>query len=157
ARLGPRDPMNALLKPVGQDFHPVRLQWRIWKPNAGTSGLPVLLKAQSAHLNERTVAVFGLGAVGGRCWLHLARLGVGCLLGVDPDCFGPESWRTQPASFGASESKARSLGEQAQQINPDIQVLTGRGLAQDVPLKLLRRADVLVVAGDNLEVVVWAG
>jgi len=149
--------MNALLKPVGQDFHPVRLQWRTWNPKAGTSELPAFLKAQSARLNERTGAVFGLGAVGGRCWLHLARLGVGCLLGVDPDCFGPESWRTQPASFGASEFKAWSLGEQAHQINPNIQVLTGRGFAQDVPLKWLRRADVLLVAGDNLEVVVWAG
>jgi hypothetical protein len=133
------------------------LQWRNWKPEVDATELPSFLKAQTAHLHERMVAVFGLGAVGGRCWLHLARLGVGSLLGVDPDYFGPESWRTQPTWFGSSDSKAWALGDEAHRINPASRIRTGRGFAQDVPLKLLRRADVLVVAGDNLEVVVWAG
>jgi hypothetical protein len=150
--------MNALLmNPVERDSDPVRLQWRTWKADACDSPELPFLKAQTAHLNERMVAVLGLGAVGGRCLLMLARLGVGTLLGVDPDSYGPESWRTQPAVFGEAKCKAWALGEEAHTINPAIRVLCGRGFAQDVPLKLLRCADVLVVAGDNLEVVVWAG
>jgi molybdopterin/thiamine biosynthesis adenylyltransferase len=150
--------MNALLmNPVERHSNPVRLQWRTWKPDACAAVALPFLKAQTAHLNERLVAVFGLGAVGGRCLLMLARLGVGTLLGVDPDSYGPASWRTQPAVFGEANCKAWALGEEAHTINPAIRVLAGRGFAQDVSLNLLRRADVLVVAGDNLEVVIWAG
>jgi hypothetical protein len=149
--------MNAVLDPVAQDFQPVHLEWKTWQPEKSTSVVSSFLKAQTADLRGRMVVVFGLGAVGGRCWLLLARLGVATLLGVDPDCYGPESWRTQPALFGASAPKAWALGEETHNINPAIRVLTARGFAQDMPLKLLRHADIFVVAGDNLEVVIWAG
>src|SRR5260370_27412806 len=115
--------------------------WRSWKPEAAVTEALPFLKAQTAHLHDRMVAVFGLGAVGGRCLLLLARLGVGTLLGVDPDSHGPESWRTQPALYRSSDPKAWALAEEAQQINPPIQVLAAPCFAHDVPLELLRPAD----------------
>ena len=50
-----------------------------------------------AGLGERSVAVFGLGAVGGEILSSLAKLGVGRLLAVDPDHYEEGSWQTQPA------------------------------------------------------------
>ena len=77
--------MNALLmNPEKRAANPACLEWRSFQPE-GQIELPELLKAQQAHLAGRVVAVFGLGAVGGRCWLTLARLGVGTLIGADPD------------------------------------------------------------------------
>jgi len=150
--------MNALLhNSVQRDADRFRLKWRCWQADADRAELPELLKAQQNHLTDRVVAIFGLGAVGGRCLLMLARLGVGTLIGVDPDSYGPESWQTQPAYFEAIGPKVWVLGEKAHRINPAIQVMAGCGFAQDMPLNLLRRADVFVAAGDNLEVVVWAG
>lgn len=150
--------MNTLLhNSVPRDADPVHLKWRTWQPDADRAELPQLLKAQQAHLNDRMVAIFGLGAVGGRCLLMLARLGAGTLIGIDPDSYGPDSWQTQPAYFGAIGPKAWALGEEAHRTNPAIEVLAGCGFAQEASLKVLRRADVFVAAGDNLEVVVWAG
>jgi hypothetical protein len=149
--------MNALLmNPEKRAANPACLEWRSFQPE-GQIELPELLKAQQAHLAGRVVAVFGLGAVGGRCWLTLARLGVGTLIGADPDSYGPDSWRTQPACSGMTSPKASTLAEEAHRINPAIKMLAARGFAQNMPLNLLRRADVFVVAGDNLEIVVWAG
>ena len=41
--------------------------------------------------------------------------------------------------------------------NPAGQVWAAIGRAQDLPLSLLRKVDVFVTAGDNLELPVWAG
>jgi hypothetical protein len=45
----------------------------------------------------------------------------------------------------------------ASETNPACTVTTAIGFAQDIPLHLLCQADVLIVAGDNLELAVWAG
>jgi hypothetical protein len=110
------------------------------------------------ELANKCLVYFGLGAVGGPSFLDAARLGVGTLIGIDPDAYGEDSWRTQlatPAEQGLP--KAGHLGAAAHAINPAITVRTAVGLAQDVPLRLLHRADAFVVAGDNLELPVWAG
>jgi molybdopterin/thiamine biosynthesis adenylyltransferase len=109
-------------------------------------------------MKQRTVLLLGLGAVNGRSLELLARLGVGRLIGVDPDVYSELSWVTQPAlPADAEQPKAVVLGGQAHAINPGIEILTAVGFAQDVPLKILRQADVFLAAGDNLELPVWAG
>ena len=102
--------------------------------------------------------VAGLGAVGGKVFELLARLGIGELFGVDFDVYDEHSFRTQPCNFtDAGRPKAFVQGERAQAVNPGIAVNTARILAQDVPVHILRLADVWVSAGDNRELPVWLG
>jgi molybdopterin/thiamine biosynthesis adenylyltransferase len=110
------------------------------------------------RLRDAVVLVLGLGAVGGRLFTTLARAGVGRLIGVDLDRFDAEwSWMTQPCVRGdAGKTKARVLADQANRINPRVAVATAHGFAQSLPLSVLRSADVIVVTGDNIELVIWA-
>jgi molybdopterin/thiamine biosynthesis adenylyltransferase len=84
---------------------------------------------------------------------------VGTIFGIDPDSYGPESWSTQPIRRGRDTDlpKARVLGARAHEVNPAVRVVTAESFAQDVPLWVFRQADVILVAADNLEVLIWTG
>ena len=111
-----------------------------------------------SELQRRSVAVFGLGAVGGEILCSLARLGVGKLIGIDPGYYREDSWRYQPAlPEQAGQAKAWVQGLRARRHNPAGEVWTAIGHAQDLPQNILRDVDVFVSAGDNLELPVWAG
>ena len=150
-----------------------QLGWYRWFPQT-RSQTGVQLKnstaqpAKTAHsvdlhrsrpaLKRLSVAVFGLGAVGGEIFCALARLGVGKLIGIDPGIYREDSWRTQPAlPEHSGQAKARVQGLRARRHNPAGQVWAAIGRAQDLPVSLLRKVDVFVTAGDNLELPVWAG
>lgn len=122
--------------------------------NVDLSGAPLPLEA----LKRRSVAVFGLGAVGGEILCSLARLGVGRLIGIDPGHYREDSWHSQPAlPEHAGQAKAWVQGLRARLHNPAGEVWAAIGRAQDLPPSALRKVDVLVAAGDNLELPVWAG
>ncbi len=85
-----------------QDF----VEWYRWTPDylLEPPGPPVdfnlSLPEESLSLSDlqtRSVAVFGLGAVGGEILSSLAKLGVDRLIAVDPDNYEEGSWQTQPA------------------------------------------------------------
>ena len=108
-----------------------------------------------ADFRERSVAVFGLGAVGGEVLNSLAKLGVGRLLAVDPDHYEEGSWQTQPARpRDTGQPKAWIQGRRAHAGNPGVEVKAGIGRAQAIPLGLLRDVDLFVSAGDNLDLLV---
>jgi molybdopterin/thiamine biosynthesis adenylyltransferase len=137
------------------------LCWFRWNGIDPPSGsLPALRGWESGwqNLAAKSVMMCGLGAVGGVAFELLARLGVGDLMGVDPGRYEELSWTTQPMSAtDAGRLKALVQGERAHAANPQVRVRTAVGLAQELPLRRLSRADVLVTAGDNLELLVWAG
>ena len=115
-------------------------------------GLPTSGKA----LASGTALILGLGAVGGVAFEVLARSGVGTLLGVDPDCYGAESFLTQPSVWAdRGRPKAWVQGRRAQAANPAVRVRTAIGYAEQVPLRVLRSAAVLLVAGDSVELPRW--
>lgn len=145
---------------------PRALEWYDWPPDAGPrlhdagdtlqlNGVP----PSAAALHACSVVVIGLGAVGAILFRQLVRAGVGTVIGVDPDNYGAESWVTQPIPRGVAtgQAKARVQGEIAHATNPAVHVITARGLAQHVPLWVYRQADLLLIAADNLEVLLWAG
>ena len=122
--------------------------------NLALSGARLSLSA----LKRRSVAVFGLGAVGGEILTALARLGVGRLIGIDAGRYREDSWRTQPVfPEHGGQTKAWVQGLRARRHNPAGEVWAAIGRAQDLPLSVLRKVDVFVTAGDNLELPVWAG
>lgn len=110
------------------------------------------------RLADSMVVVAGLGAVGGDVFCGLAKLGVGHLLGIDPDNYGSDSFLTQPARHhDTGRAKAWVQGERAAAANPRARITTVQGFAQDLPLGALRRARLLVAAGDNVALAVWLG
>lgn len=137
------------------------VRWFEWKPASHSAGNTLRLrgwKSSWGELSRRWVAVFGLGAVGGVACEVSARMGVGNLIGVDPGRYEQSSLATQPMSSGdIGKLKALVQGERAHAANPQVRVQTAAGLAQELPLRLLRRADVFVTAGDNLELLIWVG
>ncbi|MBT6486164.1 MAG: hypothetical protein HOK71_16075, partial [Planctomycetaceae bacterium] len=123
------------------------------------AGFELKGKPGSARLlAEKTVSLAGLGAVGGEAFSMLGRVGVGTLQGFDFDRYESESWLTQPADAAdAGRLKAEVQGMRAHAASAGGRVLTAVGFAQDIPWWVLRKSDLLLVAGDNLEVLVWAG
>lgn len=109
------------------------------------------------ELRSKRALVMGCGAVGGVAASLLSRSGVGFLDLVDPDCYSSTSFVTQPSLYEhCGRSKAVVQGEWAQRINPACRVRAAVCQAQDLLLRDLHSADVLVVAGDNVELLVWA-
>jgi molybdopterin/thiamine biosynthesis adenylyltransferase len=142
------------------------LEWHDWPQQLDPQGSDMAdalrlkgVPESAAVLRDRTAVVLGLGAVGAIAFCELARAGVGTLIGVDVDRYGPESWVTQPIRRGidVGRSKAELQGGRAHAINPAVHVISARGLAQHLPLWVFRRADLILVAADNLEVLVWVG
>lgn len=141
------------------------VQWFRWPGEAHCQGDPadaLRLKgvpASAPDLRARSVVVIGLGAVGGVAFGELARAGVGTLIGIDLDDYGAESRLTQPIRrfVDTGRAKADVQGARAHAINPAVNVITVKGLAQNVPLWVFRQADLILAAIDNLEVLVWAG
>ena len=143
------------------------VKWYQWparytlEPQEMSTGFNLGLPDEStslADLRMRSVAVFGLGAVGGEILSSLAKLGVGRLIAVDPDHYEEGSWQTQPALLqDAGLPKAWIQGRRAHAKNPAVDLSAGIGRAQATPLGLLRDLDLFVSAGDNLDLLVWAG
>lgn len=102
---------------------------------------------EQATLRRSTVAIAGLGGVGGIHLLTLARLGVGRFRIADFDTFGVHNFNRQ---VGATMStldrpKIDVLAEQARDINPEIELeLFREGVSPEHPEDFLRGSDVYV-------------
>ncbi|MFV1965912.1 MAG: ThiF family adenylyltransferase, partial [Pirellulaceae bacterium] len=135
-------------------------RWHAW-PAQSESVSPAargLLKGRAAgpFAADRLVVGGALGAVGGLVFEGLARAGVESILGVDPDVYGVDSWLTQPCGpSDVTREKAVVQGELAHAANPAVNVVTVQGVVQDLPLWLLAKAELIVLAGDNLEILAW--
>jgi molybdopterin/thiamine biosynthesis adenylyltransferase len=87
----------------------------------------------------------------------LVRAGVGTVEAVDPDSYGDESFLTQPIdAHQPGQPKAWVQAARASASNPSGVVRAAVGYAQDLTLRDVRRADVLIVAGDNGDLPLWA-
>jgi molybdopterin/thiamine biosynthesis adenylyltransferase len=84
----------------------------------------LITKAELEVLKNKTVAVAGLGGVGGANILTLARLGVGGFHIADMDTFGVENFNRQAgANMGTvGRSKIDVMEEMALAINPEIRI-----------------------------------
>ncbi len=76
-------------------------------------------------LRGSTVAIVGMGGVGGVHLTTLARLGIGNFRIIDPDVFNLVNFnRQQGASMGSvGRNKAQVMAEQALAINPDLNLV----------------------------------
>jgi len=110
------------------------------------------------RLQRLSVAVVGLGSIGGRLADGLARLGVGRLLLVDPGRIKAESLLTHDVRAGdVGRGKAELAGERAAALHPQGEVLAFDGPAQALRDADLQRCDLVVLATDNLATEVHVG
>lgn len=156
--------MSANMQQEQTSESPALIQWRYsHTPSSSDNGMSLLPKLRGsvgnpAGVTKGVLVALGVGGVGGVVTQAAARHMVGTVVMVDPDSYQAESWLTQPAlPTDAGRHKAWVQGEIAHAIYPAGHVWAGVGFAQDLPLSVLRRASVLVVAGDNRALPVWAG
>jgi hypothetical protein len=92
--------------------------------------------AQQLRLFRSRVAVVGCGGLGGYLLEELARMGIGCLVAIDPDAFEEHNLNRQllssPATLG--RSKAVAAVERISEINPSLysRWSGGRGIEADL-------------------------
>lgn len=104
-------------------------------------------EAEQARLRRSTVAIAGLGGVGGIHLLTLARLGVGRFRIADFDAFDIANFNRQVGATMQSigRPKIEVLAEDARAINPELEIeLFPAGVSPDDPDAFLRGADVYV-------------
>lgn len=116
--------------------------------NYGTVGLDGQLA-----LLRATVAVIGLGGLGGFVVEGLVRMGVGRLVLVDGDTFGEHNLNRQLLSDETSlgQSKAHVAAERARRVNPSVEAIPHVEWASEETLPgILSDVDVVVDALDRL-------
>jgi len=123
--------------------------WRYLR-NLGTAGLE-----GQAKLLRATVAVVGLGGLGGYVTEALARMGVGRLILIDGDVFEEHNLNRQLLSAEANlgVDKAQAARRRVAEINRAVEVVshTARLTRENLP-RLLEGADVVVDALDRLPI-----
>lgn len=81
-------------------------------------------EAEQQILRRTTVAIAGLGGVGGAHLLGLARLGIGRFRIADFDTFGVHNFNRQAGAFVSTvdRPKAEVMARMARDINPELQI-----------------------------------
>ncbi len=104
-------------------------------------------KAEQSILRNKTVAVAGLGGVGGSHFLTLTRLGVGAFHIADLDSFELANFNRQAGAMCSTLRfpKIDVLHKQAKDINPDIDVkLFSSGVNENNVSQFLEGVDIYV-------------
>jgi molybdopterin/thiamine biosynthesis adenylyltransferase len=148
-------------KMISSRFHPTEVRSRGRKP--APAGLavpearyPLLLGCDPRRLvglRKLRVAVVGVGSIGMRIALHLARMGIALLVVIDPKRFKPESLLTHeagPADLG--EPKAGVVARRCQEISPATQVFAFVGPVEALEADALAEVDLVIMAPDRLSV-----
>ncbi len=106
-------------------------------------------------LRAKTVAIAGMGGVGGAHLLTLARLGIGCFAIADFDTFEFANFNRQVGAMLATvgRPKALVLEEMARAINPELRIHRfDAGVAADTVDAFLDGADLFVDGLDFFEI-----
>lgn len=91
---------------------------------AFSRNLGIITQAELDALKDKTVAIAGLGGVGGSHLLTLVRLGVGSFHIADMDSFGIENFNRQVGATmdTIGRPKIEVLAEMARAINPEVRI-----------------------------------
>ncbi len=146
--------------PIIEVQPPRRAGGNVASPSAAAR-LPAFIAGPAdaaAKLGALKVLTIGVGSVGGRVVLHLARLGLASLWLIDPKRFKAESILTHdidPRSVG--KFKAQVTARRCKAISPATRVFAGRVRVEDLPVDAFADADLVVLATDNLAAEIEVG
>ena len=107
--------------------------------------------AGTSFARKRAVVV-GVGSVGRRIALHLARLGIEVLWLIDPDRYDDRAnlLTQEILATDLGQPKAGNAGQACQEISPATQVFAYEGKFQDLDPVTMADADAVFLATDNL-------
>jgi molybdopterin/thiamine biosynthesis adenylyltransferase len=108
---------------------------------------------QQLAISLTRVAVIGCGGLGGYVIEELARLGVGTLIAVDPDCFEEHNLNRQILSTldTLGDPKALTAAERVSNINSAVTVIpVQKALSYHNAAEILTECDVVVDALDSI-------
>jgi molybdopterin/thiamine biosynthesis adenylyltransferase len=113
----------------------------------------LISEKEQEMLSGKTVAVIGLGGLGGHIAEQLARLGVGNLILIDSDVVEPNNLNRQ--MFATEKTlvapKTQAAAERLEVVNPHVKYSThSEYLTLENGAKLLRGADIVMDAVDNV-------
>jgi molybdopterin/thiamine biosynthesis adenylyltransferase len=91
---------------------------------AFSRNLGLISAAEQDTLRQTTIAIAGMGGVGGVHLMTLARLGIGGFQIADPDRFEAANFNRQYGALVANlgQPKAEVMAEYARQVNPDVRL-----------------------------------
>lgn len=104
-------------------------------------------EAEQAALRAKTVAIAGMGGVGGVHLLTLARLGISRFHIADFDSFGLVNFNRQAGAMMSTlgQPKVDALKRMAMDVNPEIEIETfGQGINETNVARFLKGVDVYV-------------
>lgn len=114
----------------------------------------LISQEEQTKLAGSTVAVVGLGGLGGNTSEQLARLGIGKLILIDLDCFDPTNLNRQLFATEANlgERKVKGALDRLSQVNSELDyVCVDERLTEDNASEILKDAQIVVDAVDNIE------
>ena len=115
--------------------------------------LETLSEEEVAFLGGKTVAVVGLGGLGGYLVEYLARLGVGGIMAADGDRFDESNLNRQLLSDAISvgEGKAEAARRRMALVNPQLRFVSiPSRIDSENGVELLRGADIIMDAVDTI-------
>lgn len=114
--------------------------------------LGIFTKFEQKKLKQSTVAIAGVGGVGGLAVERLARLGIGHLKIADPENFDPTNLNRQYASNSKNigKNKAKEVGKSIKDINPSVKIdIYNKGISHENLKDFLKKADIII---DGLDI-----
>ena len=117
--------------------------------------LGLVTEDEQALLRRSTVAIAGMGAVGGHYLIALTRLGVGRFVIADPDIFETVNLHRQAGAFTDTlgKGKAETMARMAREINPDLDVrLFPRAVTEANAAEFLQGADLVLDGIDFFQI-----
>ncbi len=135
-----------------KDIYQASLSVDIW-PYRYVRNFDTLTAGEQQKLGASCVAVIGCGGLGGYVLQMLARIGIGSLITVDPDCFDESNLNRQ--AFAVSDTigipKTTAAANSIQSINPAVTVIEYQtAISHSNAAQIIHDADVLVDALDNI-------
>jgi len=122
---------------------------------AFSRNIGLITDREQEMLKNSTVAIAGLGGVGGIHALSFARLGVGGFHIADPDTFECANMNRQAAAFASTfgKSKATTVEAMIKDINPHARVVSHAGPVDESYVReFLKEADVFVDGIDFFQI-----
>jgi molybdopterin/thiamine biosynthesis adenylyltransferase len=108
---------------------------------------------EQLRLSEKRAAIVGAGGLGGNIITLLARLGVGTLVLIDPDCFDETNLNRQALSGGQTlgKPKVQVAAAAVADINPAVRIIPHqKAFTRDEAHALLQGIDVILDGLDNI-------
>ena len=107
----------------------------------------IFTKSEQKKLSKSTVAIAGVGGIGGLAAERLVRMGVGKVKIADPEDFEPSNLNRQYGSGTRTigQNKAKVVEKQLKEINPSVKVeVFPEGFTKNNAEKFLKSADIII-------------